>query len=54
MNAKNQKLIEDTDSEFKDETEEESTGGDALVYDADAFEENIDDIDFDKVDLDDI
>lgn len=47
------KTGEESDEEGKDEDVPEEEGGDnAFFYDADAFEENIDDIDFDKDDGD--
>lgn len=59
MNAKNAKLGIEDDNEEDIQKEEEEDGKDtetnekanALFYDADAFDENLDDIDFDKVDL---
>lgn len=53
MNLKNQKTEGDDETGLKaEDTEGESTGN-AVFYDAGAFEENIDDIDFDQVDLED-
>ena len=49
MNIKNQKNVEFED-DGKDETETNQEQDNAFFYDADAFEENIDDIDFEKDD----
>ena len=49
MNIKNQKNVEFED-DGKEEPEINNEQENAFFYDADAFEENIDDIDFDKED----
>jgi hypothetical protein len=57
MNIKNLKGedYDENDIKKEDDTEVESGNeGNAMFFDAEAFEENIDDIDFDKIDVDDI
>lgn len=62
MNAKNEFMMEENDENEEAITKEEeeelnntesSNNANALFYDAEAFDENLDDIDFDKVDIDD-
>jgi hypothetical protein len=54
MNLKNKGIEVEGDDEKDDEIESNTTTENAFFYDAEAFDENIDDIDFDQEGVDDI